>query len=117
VPALLDKLHKKDYASCTRKEQRMSRTLSIAEAREQLARLADEFEAEQGQPAKIEPVTVTRYGKPVLTILPHEFYEALIETLEILSDPEQMAALREGIQEADGGKGESLDNVLKELGW
>ena len=94
----------------------MPRTLSIAEAREQLTRLADEFAEEQGQHARIEPVTVTRYGKPVLTILPHEFYEALIETLEILSDPEQMAALREGMEQAERGETVTLDAVRKELG-
>jgi len=91
----------------------MSRTLSIAEAREQLARLVDEFEA---QPSNIEPVTITRYGKPVLTILSHEFYEALMETLEILSDPEQMAALREGIEQAERGETIPLDVVRRELG-
>ena len=46
-------------------------------------------------------VTVTRYGKPVLAILPFNTYkslleviEALQETLEILQDEELMTAFR-----------------------
>lgn len=95
----------------------MERTLSIAEAREQLTRLADQFEQDQEQHAKTEPITVTRYGKPILTIMPHDLYEAIIETLEVMSDPELMADLRQGIREADEGKGQPLDDVFKELGW
>jgi antitoxin YefM len=53
----------------------------------------------------------------VLAILPWELYESIVETLEILGDEEQMAELRQSIQEAAEGKGESWEAVKKELGW
>jgi preprotein translocase subunit SecA len=46
-----------------------------------------------------------------------EAIEALQETIEILQDKELMAEFREGVKELAESKGESLDDVLKELGW
>jgi len=73
--------------------------LSISEAQRELTRLPEQFEEES------EAVTVTRYGKPVMTILPYNTYkslletlEALQETLEIMQDEELMAAFREGVK-------------------
>ncbi len=84
---------------------------SISEIREQITRLPERFDREP------EAIAVTRHGKPVMAILPWELYESIIETLEVLGDPELMAAFREGVKEMEEGKGELLDDVLKELGW
>ena len=61
-----------------------------------------------------DAVTVTRHGKPVMAILPWELYETLIETLEVMSDAELMAAFRQGVQELTEGKGQSWDNVKRD---
>lgn len=45
--------------------------------------------------------TVTRHGRPVAVVLSYDEYESLIETLNILSDADSMAAIAEG--EADLG--------------
>ena len=70
--------------------------LSISQAQKELTRLPEQFE--EGA----EAVTVTRYGKPVLTILPYNTYkslleaiDALLETIEILQDKELMIEFRE----------------------
>lgn len=93
-------------------------TLSISEAQRELSGLPEQFEDE------LEAVTVTRYGKPVLAILPFHTYKSLLETIgalqetiELLQDEELMASFREGVKELAEGKGELLDKVLKELGW
>lgn len=93
-------------------------TLSISEAQRELSGLPELFEGE------LEAVTVTRYGKPVMAILPFHTYkslletiETLLETIEVLQDEELMTSFREGVKELAEGKGESLDDVLKELGW
>lgn len=52
-------------------------------------------------------LVVTRRGEPVLAILSWELYESIVKTLEILGDGEQLAALRQGIKEAD--KGQAID--------
>jgi len=96
-------------------------TLSISEAQRELTSLPERFEEE------LEAVTITRYGKPVMDILPHQSYlkiqemreiiDSLLETIEILQDAELMAALRQGVKELAEGQGQPLDDVLEELGW
>ena len=63
-------------------------TYSISEIRDEITRLPEHFDQESGA------VTVTDQGKPVMAILPWELYDSLIETIEILSDDELMAAFR-----------------------
>ena len=58
---------------------------------------------------------MTRRGEPVLAILPWELYESIVETLEILSDEEMMAALRQSIKEASEGQTVSWDRAKQEL--
>jgi antitoxin YefM len=91
--------------------------LSIVEARDQLTRLPGQFEDDIKNDSYQPVVKVTKHNKPVLAILPWELYESIIETLEILGDDEQVATLRQGIQEATENKGKPWKTVKKELGW
>ncbi len=86
------------------------RSLPMAEARKQLTNLPEQL-AEQRR-----ALAVTRHGTPVLAVMTWELYEAIEETLEIMGDPELMAALKESIQEADDGKLIPLADVMVELG-
>ena len=61
-------------------------------------------------------LTITRRGRPVLAILPWEFYESLIETLEILGDPEMVTALRESLDDLKRGRVMSHAEAKKRLG-
>jgi PHD/YefM family antitoxin component YafN of YafNO toxin-antitoxin module len=61
-------------------------------------------------------VALTRYGKPVLAVMPWELFESILETLEIMGDPELMASLRQGIKEAQEGKLVPLEEVKINLG-
>ncbi len=94
---------------------RTRRRVSLASAH--LKRIAHCFEQEQRTHLQPMPITVTKHGKPILTIVPQELYDGLLETLEILEDKEQLTALRQGIKDADEGRVEPLDAVIKELGW
>lgn len=85
------------------------RDIPMAEARNELTSLPERLGESH------ETVTVTRRGKPVLAILCWDEYEALVETLEILGDPELMATLRQGIKEAEQGKGISWESAKKKL--
>jgi antitoxin YefM len=86
-------------------------TYSISEIREEITRLPERFDHD------LDAVTVTRHGKPVMAILPWELYESIIETLEVMSDPELMAAFRQGVKELAEGKGRSWEEAKKDLGW
>ena len=88
----------------------MAQTLNITEARERLTQLPEELGEAH------EALTITRHGEPVLAVLPWELYEAIMETLEILGDAEQMAALRQGIQDLAEGRTVPWEQVKAELG-
>ena len=77
---------------------RETKELSTVDARRELTKLPEKLGAE---PAT---VAVTRRGKPVLAIMTWEDYQAILETLEILSDDEAVQQLRRSIQEVKAGK-------------
>ena len=92
-------------------------TLSISEAQRELMRLPERFDEDP------EAVTVTRYGKPVMAILPFTTYKSLVETidslletLEILQDEELMAAFREGVKAMQEGETVAWEDAKRELG-
>jgi PHD/YefM family antitoxin component YafN of YafNO toxin-antitoxin module len=92
------------------------RIYSISEIRETITRLPEQFEED------LDVVTVTRHGRPVMTILPTATYRALVEavaaleeTLEIVQDEELMAAFRQGVQGLAEGKGRPWEDVKREL--
>ncbi len=70
----------------------------MVNARRSLTKLPERLEA---RPAT---VAVTRRGKPVLAIMTWDDYEAILETLDVLSDDEATEQLRHSIQEVKEGK-------------
>ena len=73
--------------------------LTISEARRGLLDLPEKL-ARTSERA----VTITRRGQPVLAILPWELYESIIETLDILGDPEMVTALRASLEDIKRGR-------------
>lgn len=49
----------------------------------------------------MDRITITKNGRPAAVLIAPDDLQSLIETLEVMSDPEAMAALRE----ADSGSG------------
>jgi prevent-host-death family protein len=76
----------------------MVKDIPITAARHELTSLPERLE--QNPMA----VAITRRGKPVLAILPWDMYETLLETLEVLGDPELMEALRCSLEEIESGQ-------------
>ena len=87
--------------------------LAMAEARKQLPKLADALETHP----EIGAVKITRHGKPVLAVLSWDLYESVVETMEIMSDPELMAAFRQGVKEMEEGKAIPLEQFKREHGF
>jgi prevent-host-death family protein len=65
--------------------------------RDHLSEFVDRAEREH------ERVVVTRNGRPAAVLIGYEDLAALEETLEILSDPETMAGIRESRGDVDRG--------------
>ena len=85
--------------------------LTISEARKALLDLPERL-ARTPERA----VTITRRGQPVLAVLPWRFYESIIETLDILRDPEMVKALRESLEDLERGRVVSHAEAKKRLG-
>jgi PHD/YefM family antitoxin component YafN of YafNO toxin-antitoxin module len=84
----------------------------MVEARRRFTSLPDEL----SKHPEIGAIQVTRRGKPVLAVMSWDLYESVTETLEIMSDPEMMAAFRQGVKELKEGKTIPLEQLKKELG-
>jgi antitoxin YefM len=85
--------------------------LTISEARARLLGLPERL-ARTPERA----VCITRHGRPALAVLPWELYESLVETLEVLSDPETASALRESLDDLKRGRVVSHAETRKRLG-
>jgi antitoxin YefM len=87
----------------------MYRQIPISEARQILNTMPEALAKEPGT------IAVTKRGKPVLAVLPWDLYESLVETMEVLGDPELMSAVRHGIKEIRTQKTIPWESVKKEL--
>lgn len=61
-------------------------------------------------------VAVTRNGKPVLAVMSWDLFESIVETMDIMGDPDAMAALRRGIQDIQAGNLVPIEQVKADLG-
>jgi len=62
---------------------------------------------------KLERVTVTRRGHPVVVMMSVDEYEGINETLEVLSDKAGMERIKQGIRDIQEGRTSSLESVRK----
>lgn len=84
-------------------------TLPLAEVRANLSKLVDEAVRTHMR------IEVTRQGRRAAVILSADDYDSIIETLDILSDPDLMKELRQGQADVAGGAFHTLDDVAKEM--
>ena len=84
-------------------------TIPLAEARAQLSRLVDEAMRTH------ERIEVTRKGRRAAVILSADDYDSIMETLDILSDPELMREIRGAEAEMDAGEFSTLEEVAADL--
>jgi prevent-host-death family protein len=80
-------------------------TLSLADARARLSKLIESAVTTH------ERFEVTRNGDRVAVLLGADDYDALLETIDILSDPDEIAALRRALDELERGDVATEDDV------
>lgn len=90
----------------------MTSTLTITQARLQLLNLP----AMLAKDKFVKSVAVTKHGKPILAIVDWDLFESVMETLEIMGDPQLLKDLRRGLAEAASGKTVSWNRARKQLG-
>jgi prevent-host-death family protein len=84
----------------------VTKTLPISEAR---THLPDLVEAAR---RTMERVVITKNGKPEAVLMGHDEYESWVETLDILSNPEEVEAIRAGEEALERGEVLSFEEVF-----
>lgn len=87
----------------------MSQYLTITEAQDRLLDLPNQLSQ--------EPVIITQDGKPIMVTFSYEQIESLLETLEILNDPDMAPLLDQAIQEDQNNNTISWEEAQTQLGW
>lgn len=87
----------------------MVKYLNITEARSRLTSIQEELRDGGGA------IAITTHGKPSLALMNWDLYETIIETMDIMSDPDLLAEVRRGIEDVGAGRVVSLEDVEKEF--
>lgn len=80
----------------------LSEHLPLADVKNRLSEVVDRLQREHGR------VVITKHGRPAAVMLNVDDLESLEETLEILSNPELIEAIRSGGQDVVDGRTERL---------
>ena len=84
-------------------------TLSLADARANLSKLVDSAVTTH------ERFEITRNGALVAVLMSADDYDSLVETIDILSRPEEVAAIRDGMADVARGEVFTADEVRAAL--
>lgn len=84
-------------------------TLPLADVKNRLSEVVERVAGQNDR------VTITRNGRPAAVLVSPDDLESLEETLAILSDPKELAALRDGLAELDRGDAISLEDLKADL--
>jgi prevent-host-death family protein len=79
-----------------------SEHLSLADVKNRLSEVIERLEREHGR------VVVTKHGRPAVVMLSIEDLESLEETLEVISNPALLDAIREGERDVVTARTERL---------
>ncbi|WIY82102.1 type II toxin-antitoxin system Phd/YefM family antitoxin [Propionimicrobium sp. PCR01-08-3] len=80
-------------------------TISLAAARANLSKIVESAMTTH------ERFEITRNGESAAMLLSMDDYDSLLETVDILSRPDEVDAVHEGLADVDAGRLESLDEV------
>jgi len=84
-------------------------TLSVADARANFSKMIESAIATH------ERFDVTRNGSRAAVLLSAYDYDSLVETLEILSQPDEIAAIRQGLADVETGEVSNAADVRRAM--
>ncbi len=85
----------------------MPKTMTSTEARKNFFAMLKELETPGTS------ILITHQGHPKGMFIPVDDYEGWMETLDIMSDPEEVAAIREAMKEVERGEVVDYEEVKK----
>ncbi len=82
-------------------------TIPLTEAKRKLPEII------RGVEQQVKVYRLTRRGSPAAVIIGEEAYRSLTETLEVLSDPEEVGGILQGRKEIEAGDVVGLEELLE----
>jgi len=92
-----------------RAREQMDGTLDITEARTQLNRLDERLRDDR-------VIYVTRHNKKVFAVIDIEYLQTMLETIEIVSDPDSLKLFQQSLEDIRNGRVTDHEDLKKELG-
>ena len=86
-----------------------NKTLTITQARQDLFKIADQVQKPNNY------YTLSVEGKPKVVMMSFDEFDSMVETIEILSDPEILANIKEAEEEYERGECVTWEEMKKEL--
>jgi len=83
-------------------------TIDITEARAQINKLDDRLRDER-------IIKVTRHNKPVFAFVDLEYLSTVLETIEIMTDPDTCKMLQESLEDIKHGRVHDHEDVRREF--
>jgi len=87
----------------------MTKTLTVTKARENLTSLVEKADK------RLDEFIITVNGVPAAVLISASEYESWKETMDILSDPGALKAIKRGEEDIKNGKFVTLEELKKEL--
>ena len=91
--------------------KRRKTSVTVTELHRRTAELMGEV---VGQPQR--PLVIEKQGKPAVVLVDARYFDGLLETLDLLSDPQSMNALRRSVEDERAGRIISHEQVKRNLG-
>lgn len=88
----------------------MNKTVTASEARNDFFAILKEVKTPGVS------VMITYEGRPAGVLMSAEEFEGWMETMDIMSDPEEVAAIEQGMREKERGDVVTLEEFTKKLG-
>ena len=85
-------------------------TESLAQVKNRLSEFVERVASQHDR------VTITRNGRPAAVLMSPDDLESLEETLSILGDAKEVAALQKGLKDLDAGRTITLEDLKADLG-
>ena len=83
-------------------------TLDISEARRQFSQLDKRLREDR-------VIWITRHNKKAFAVVDTDLLQTILETIEILSDPDALKMLQDGLRDVRAGRLYNHDDVKSEL--
>ncbi len=94
----------------TIRDDEIAEGMSISDARNKLTQLPDLLTGSPGV------IPLTRRGRPIMALMSWELFQSIMETMEIMADPNLMAQLKESVKDIQEGRTRPLTKFAAELG-